>query len=165
MFRQRLAALAILAAVPFLLLACSSNGSKSGGLKLPSGTTSQNSSSPASDDPTAEDTGDPTDEDTGGAQTGDAASFCKLVDYPDYLMGEEGGEDLNADQLTAKLEPIRAGAPADIKKDVDEIADVAMIIKKGSDDDPKVAEAMMSQEFRDATNHYAAWRKQHCPED
>ena len=163
MFRQRLAALAIMAAVPFVLLACSSGGSKGGGLKAPP-STSQVSQPPASDatgDPGDGDTGGATDGDTGGA-TGDAAAFCKLVDGPDYLMGEEGGEDLNADQLTAKLQPIRDGAPADIKKDVDEIADVALIIKKGPDDDPKVAQAMSSEDFRNATNHYGQWKKQNC---
>ena len=166
MFRQRLAALAIMAAVPFVLLACSSD-SKDGGLTAPTNT-SKVSSAPATDDtgdtdsPTDGDTGTATGDETTGAATGDAASFCKLIHYPDYLVGEEDGQDLSVDQLTAKLQEVRDGAPADLKADVNLIADVDIAIKKDTTDDPEVAKKMMSAEFRNANTHYGEWKKTNC---
>ena len=172
MFRRRLAALAILAAVPFLLLACSSNdGSKTGGLKAPS-TTSKVSAPPASDGtdvPDAEDTDPPETDDTdlptddvpggGSDDTGDAAAFCKLVQHPDYLMGEYGTDKGNPDAIAEKLQTIDDAAPAEIKDDVDLVADTMASAANG---DTTAMQSAGSPEFQTAQHNYMGWRAKHC---
>jgi hypothetical protein len=173
MFRQRLAGLAVLAAAPFLLLACSSGGSKSDGAKLPdtpgvnqpatSGASDAGDSDGSDDSTSGSEATDGSDGSDGSG--GDAAAFCKVIDYPDYLMGETGGEDVSSDQLATKLQEIRDAAPDDIKGAVSTIADVDLAISQKGSDDPEVARKMMSPEFRQATTDYGNWKKQNCPED
>lgn len=173
MFRQRLAGLAILAGTPFLLLACSSGGSKHDGAKLPSvpainqpATSDAGDTDGSGDSTSGSDATDGSDgSDGSGGSGGDAAAFCKVIDYPDYLMGETGGEDVSPDQLATKLQEIRDAAPADIKGAVSTIADVDLAISQKGSEDPEVARKMMSPEFRQATTDYGNWKKQHCPED
>jgi hypothetical protein len=172
MFRQRLAALAVLAALPFTVLACSSNSSKGGALKPPPNT-SQPSSPPATGgsdstgDPT--DTGDPTGADTpsdtgsvgggSGDSKGDAAAFCKLVAHPDYLMGEYGPDKGNPDGIAARLHTIDDAAPADIKDDVHLVADTMASAAKG---DTTAMQSAGQPEFQTAQHKYMAWNAAHC---
>jgi len=76
-----------------------------------------------------------------------AGSTAKGVRIESGLIG---GEDLIV------------SPPADLKDDVNLIADVDIAIKKDTTDDPEVAKKMMSAEFRNANTHYGEWKKTNC---
>jgi len=156
MVRQRLAAVAVLAAVPFAVLACSSasDGTGGGPSTAPALATSNSGSTTCTPD-----SSDETPQSTPRAD-GSVTGFCKMFADGSNVLTKYSQPDAQMDrgQMRKDVQTVVDAAPSDIKSDVQIIAaaDLAVI------DGQAGPEKMQTPEVATALQNFGTWMESNC---